>query len=118
MLLNLLSNAVKFTPEGGRVNVRAMPADGFVEISARLRENQEVGEGMQWCDFGIGCGERRGQPHAIEHIPQDRLNLVGAGGGRMCHTIEPYRFLDRPPGRQSHGKVLLGRATADPNQRA
>jgi signal transduction histidine kinase len=33
ILLNLLSNAVKFTPEGGRVNVRAMPADGFVEIS-------------------------------------------------------------------------------------
>jgi signal transduction histidine kinase len=33
ILLNLLSNAVKFTPEGGRVSVRALPADGFVEIS-------------------------------------------------------------------------------------
>jgi signal transduction histidine kinase len=33
VLLNLLSNAVKFTPEGGRVAVRAAPAGGAVEIS-------------------------------------------------------------------------------------
>jgi two-component system, NtrC family, sensor kinase len=33
VLLNLLSNAVKFTPEGGRVAVRAAPANGGVEIS-------------------------------------------------------------------------------------
>jgi signal transduction histidine kinase len=33
VLVNLLSNAVKFTPEGGRVAVRAVPADACVEIS-------------------------------------------------------------------------------------
>jgi signal transduction histidine kinase len=33
VLLNLLSNAVKFTPEGGRIGVRAVPANGGVEIS-------------------------------------------------------------------------------------
>jgi signal transduction histidine kinase len=33
ILLNLLSNAVKFTPEGGRVEVRAQRLDGHVEVS-------------------------------------------------------------------------------------
>ncbi len=43
VLLNLLSNAVKFTPEGGRVVLRAVPADGTVEISVS--------------DTGIGIAE-------------------------------------------------------------
>jgi signal transduction histidine kinase len=33
VLLNLLSNAIKFTSEGGRIEVRAAPADGRVEVS-------------------------------------------------------------------------------------
>jgi signal transduction histidine kinase len=32
-LLNLLSNAVKFTPEGGRISLKAALTDGSVEIS-------------------------------------------------------------------------------------
>jgi GAF domain-containing protein len=33
VVLNLLSNAIKFTPEGGRIEVSAVPRDGLVEVS-------------------------------------------------------------------------------------
>src|SRR5947199_3777269 len=33
VVLNLLSNAIKFTPEGGRIDVGAVPKDRFVEVS-------------------------------------------------------------------------------------
>jgi signal transduction histidine kinase len=33
VVLNLLSNAIKFTPEGGRIEVAAMPRDRFVEVA-------------------------------------------------------------------------------------
>jgi signal transduction histidine kinase len=35
VLLNLLSNAIKFTPEGGRIEVAAVPNGGSVEVSVR-----------------------------------------------------------------------------------
>jgi two-component system cell cycle sensor histidine kinase PleC len=50
IVLNLLSNAVKFTPEGGRITIRARVAGGFVSIAI--------------ADTGIG-------------IPKEALNRLG-----------------------------------------
>jgi GAF domain-containing protein len=45
VLLNLLSNAIKFTPDGGRINVRAMPRDTLVELSV-----SDTGVGIEPAD--------------------------------------------------------------------
>ena len=55
VLLNLLSNAVKFTPEGGRIGIKARQADGSVEISVS--------------DTGIGIASED-QPKIFEEFRQ------------------------------------------------
>ncbi|HEU4345730.1 MAG TPA: ATP-binding protein, partial [Candidatus Binatia bacterium] len=65
ILLNLLSNAVKFTPEGGRIELKARRADGAVEISVR--------------DTGIGI------------LPEDQAKIFEEFrqvGGDYAHKIE------------------------------
>jgi signal transduction histidine kinase len=55
ILLNLLSNAVKFTPEGGRIGIKARQTDGSVEISV--------------ADTGIGIAPED-QPKIFEEFRQ------------------------------------------------
>jgi len=60
VLLNLLSNAVKFTPDGGRIEVRARVAAGVVEIAV--------------CDTGVGIAA---EDHAAVF---DEFRQVGRHG--------------------------------------
>ncbi|MBI5075790.1 MAG: sensor histidine kinase [Nitrospirae bacterium] len=54
IMLNLLSNAVKFTPDGGRINVKAVPVDGRVQISVT-----DTGVGIKPEDQQVIFGEFR-----------------------------------------------------------
>jgi signal transduction histidine kinase len=55
VLLNLLSNAVKFTPDGGRIDVRARRTDRHVEVAVR--------------DTGIGIAPEE-RAHVFEEFRQ------------------------------------------------
>jgi GAF domain-containing protein len=66
VLLNLLSNAIKFTPEGGRIEVQAVPANGWVDISVS--------------DTGVGIATEE-QEAAFEEFRQ-----VGASAAKQEGT--------------------------------
>src|SRR5205807_1852653 len=68
VVLNLLSNAIKFTPEGGRIEVGAVPKDGFVEVSVSdtgvgiAPEDQEA----IFEEFGqVGAAEKKAEGKAL-----------------------------------------------------
>jgi signal transduction histidine kinase len=74
ILLNLLSNAVKFTPEGGRIRVRARYADRQVEISV-----SDTGIGIPENDLAIIFEEFR-------QVGTDRLKKTEGTGLGLALT--------------------------------
>jgi signal transduction histidine kinase len=104
VLLNLLSNAVKFTPEGGRISLRASRKDGAVEIAvtdtgvgiapedqaAIFEEFRQVGHDETRKQEGTGLGLTLAKKFVELH------------GGRIWVESQPDRgstFIFRLPGR-------------------
>jgi len=85
VLLNLLSNAVKFTPEGGRIDVRAGLANGTAEISVT-----DTGIGIAPEDHAAVFEEFRQVGNADKKAEGTGLGLalcrkfVELHGGRIC----------------------------------
>src|SRR4029453_4473492 len=70
-VLNLLSNAIKFTPEGGRIEVRAAPVDGSVEVSVT-----DTGVGIASEDQGAIFEEFKQVGTAAKNVEGTGLGLA------------------------------------------
>ncbi len=90
VLLNLLSNAVKFTPEGGRIDVRADARDGLAEISVT-----DTGVGIAAEDQAAVFEEFRQVGASAKRVEGTGLGLalsrkfVELHGGRIWLTSRP-----------------------------
>jgi signal transduction histidine kinase len=92
VLLNLLSNAIKFTPEGGRIDVRAAPTDGLVEVSVTdtgvgiAPEEQEV----VFEEFRqVGTADKKAEGTGLGLALSRKF--IELHGGKICVQSEPGR---------------------------
>jgi signal transduction histidine kinase len=89
VVLNLLSNAIKFTPDGGRIDVRAAAVDGSVEVSV-----SDTGVGISPEDQEAVFEEFRQVGAAVKKVEGTGLGLalsrkfVELHGGRLWVTSE------------------------------
>jgi signal transduction histidine kinase len=105
ILLNLLSNAVKFTPEGGKIDVRARRLDGKVEIAvtdtgigiapadheAVFEEFRQIGRDYTKKAEGTGLGLALTRKFVELHGGSIRLESEPGKGSTFIFT-----FPDRP----------------------
>ena len=104
VVLNLLSNAIKFTPEGGRIEVRATPQDGLVEVSvsdtgvgiapedqeAVFEEFRQVGTADKKVE-GTGLGLTLCRKFVELHGGQIRVKSEVGAGSTFTFTIPMRR---------------------------
>ena len=109
MLLNLVTNAIKFTPEGGRVSVRAIADDNAVQIRvedtgcgmtpeqvARSREKfGQAGAHQQKQGEGTGLGLNVTAALVGLHGGDLLIDSRPGAGTTVTITLPPERLLDR-----------------------
>ncbi len=77
VLLNLLSNALKFTPEGGRIDVRADERDGMAEISVTdtgvgIAPEDQAAVFEEFRQVGSAAKKDRGHRTRARHLAEVR----------------------------------------------
>jgi len=108
ILLNLLSNAVKFTPEGGKIEVRASRVDGRIEIAvadngvgiapedhtAVFEEFRQIGKDYTTKSEGTGLGLALTRKFVELHGGSIRLQSEPGKGSTFSFTLPETQ----PPG--------------------
>jgi signal transduction histidine kinase len=110
VLLNLLSNAIKFTPEGGRIEVRAASTDGMVEVSVAdtgigiapedqetvFEEFRQVGMADKKAE-GTGLGLALSRKFIELHGGQIRVTSQVGVGSTFTFTLPVHRRVGPQP---------------------
>jgi signal transduction histidine kinase len=110
VLLNLLSNAVKFTPEGGRIGIKARKADGSVEISVSdtgigispedqakiFEEFRQVGSDYAHKVEGTGLGLTLAKKFVELHGGKIWVDSAPGKGSTFSFTLPQKQSLSKP----------------------
>jgi len=110
VLLNLLSNAIKFTPEGGRIEIRAASTDGMVEVSVAdtgvgiapedqetvFEEFRQVGPADKKAE-GTGLGLALSRKFIELHGGQIRVTSQVGLGSTFTFTLPVHRRVNPQP---------------------
>ena len=113
VLLNLLSNAVKFTPEGGRVAVRAAPADGARGDRGVRHRHRHRARGPGGDLRGVPPG-RHGLRAASARAPASgspwrggSSSCTAAGSGSRARSARARPSPSHLPGEAMAGELIL-----------
>ena len=85
--VNLLSNAVKFTPNGGRVSVRARHLNGVNGDAGDWAEVSVSDTGVGIAPRGPGAGVRGVPPGQRRRAAQGRRHGPGPGAGQALRRV-------------------------------
>jgi signal transduction histidine kinase/DNA-binding response OmpR family regulator/HAMP domain-containing protein len=129
MLLNLVSNAIKFTPQGGRVSIRAREVDSWIEIavtdtgigiaeadlSRLFREFQQLDAGHGRQQEGTGLGLALTKRFAELHGGEVRVQSVSGEGSTFTlrlpvsavTAIQAPMYMPLPIGPLDEGLPLI-----------